>query len=266
MVQSRPIHISGYDRAADDLYSTPDWVTRCLLSQIVLDGPVWEPCCGEGAIARVITGAGHSVVATDLADHGFGTPGVDFFSCHEFPAGCRVLVTNPPYGEGGPDRRTTNVSLAMLRFVRHALDLTARANGQLALLVRFQWIAGKRAAALITSGPLDTVIALTRRIQWFDRGALTNTSQHHHAWLVFDYRRDLLSPPARIVFSNPQSLHANSDRNYRAGKILTHCAHRRHRGAHRMRTQERHRADHERQHSVRNRQGRRHRRRDGARR
>jgi hypothetical protein len=201
MAESRPIHISGYDRQAEEFYSTPDWVTRCLLSQIRLDGPVWEPCCGDGAMARVIAGAGHCVIATDLADYGFGTVGVDFFSCREFPAGCRALVTNPPYGEAGPARRTTNVSMAMLRFVRHALVLTAKANGQLALLVRFQWIAGKRAAELITSGPLDTVIALTRRIQWFDHGAATNAGQHHHAWIVFDYRRDLLSPPPRIVFA-----------------------------------------------------------------
>lgn len=201
MAESRPIHISGYDRQAEEFYSTPDWVTGCLLSQIRLDGPVWEPCCGDGAMARVIAGAGYSVVATDLADYGFGTAGVDFFSCREFPAGCRALVTNPPYGEAGSARRTTNVSMAMLRFVRHALVLTAKANGQLALLVRFQWIAGKRAAELITSGPLDTVIALTRRIQWFDHGAATNAGQHHHAWIVFDYRRDLLSPPPRIVFA-----------------------------------------------------------------
>jgi hypothetical protein len=201
MADSRPIHISGYTRQAEDFYATPEWVTRCLLRHTDFEGPVWEPCCGDGAIARVVESTGRRVVASDLDDYGFGTAGVDFFAAHEFPPGCRALVTNPPYGDGGPPRRTTNVSLAMLRFVRHALDLTAKANGQLALLVRFQWIAGKRAAELITSGPLDTVIALTKRIQWFDRGELTTTGQHHHCWIVFDYRRDLLSPPPRIIFA-----------------------------------------------------------------
>ena len=201
MQDIRAIHRSGYDRQAEDFYATPDWVTRCLLRQVKLRGAVWEPCCGDGAIARVVAQAGHKVVATDVADYGFGTAGLDFFACAEFPEGCTALVTNPPYGDGGPVRKGSNASVAMLRFVRHALDLTARAQGQLALLVRFQWIAGKRAAELISSGPLDTVIALTKRIQWFDRGALTTTGQHHHCWIVFDYGRDLLAPPPRIVFA-----------------------------------------------------------------
>jgi len=201
MAETRAIHISGYDRQAEDFYSTPDWVTRCLLRAVPLRGPVWEPCCGDGGIARVVEAAGHRVEATDLADYGYGRPGVDFYACTEFPAGCRALVTNPPYGDGGPRRRTTNLSLAMLRFVRHALTLTERANGQLALLVRFQWIAGKRASDILSAAPLDTVIALTRRIQWFYQGEATTTGQHHHCWIVFDYSRDLLSPPARIVFS-----------------------------------------------------------------
>src|ERR1700693_3616175 len=87
MAESRPIHISGYNRQAEEFYSTPDWVTGCLLSQIRLDGPVWEPCCGDGAMARVIAGAGHSVVATDLADYGFGTGGGGVFSCRAVLAG-----------------------------------------------------------------------------------------------------------------------------------------------------------------------------------
>lgn len=197
----RPIHLSGYEREQDDFYATPPWVAACLLRHVDLRGPIWEPCCGDGAIARVLGDSGHRFVATDLADYGFGTPGVDIFNCREMPDGCRSLVTNPPYGDGGPARRTTNVSLAMLRFVRHALDLTEKTNGQLALLVRFQWIAGKRAAALLTSGPLDCVIALTRRIRWFDDAQHTTTGQHHHCWIVFDYRRDLLSPSPRIVFA-----------------------------------------------------------------
>ena len=196
MLNVRPIHISGFSRQANDFYSTPDWVTSCLLRHVTLRGPVWEPCCGDGAIARVIESGGHRVVATDLADYGYGAAGVDFFACRELPAGCRALVTNPPYGDGGG--RTATVSLAMLRFVRHGLDLTEKANGQLALLVRFQWIAGKRASALLSSGPLDKVIALTKRIRWFDRGALTNNGQHHHCWIVFDFQRDRAKPPSLL--------------------------------------------------------------------
>jgi hypothetical protein len=200
-LEFRSIHISGYDRQSHDFYPTPDWVTAVLLKHVKLNGPVWEPCCGDGAMARVIEQAGHPVVATDLVDRGFGQGGVDIFQCTDFPPGCRALVTNPPYGDGGEMVRATNASLGMLKFVRHALDLTIRANGQLALLVRFQWLAGKRAATLISSGPLSHVVVLTKRIQWFDNGERTTTGQHHHAWLFWDCAKGRAAAPS-LVFSD----------------------------------------------------------------
>lgn len=196
----RAIHISGHDRQSNDFYPTPDWVTQALLKHVTLRGPVWEPCCGDGAMARMLERAGQKVVATDLIDRGFGRGGVDFYDCTSFPAGCRTMVTNPPYGDGGQKGRPTDGPLGLQDFVRHALDLTIRANGQLALLVRFQWLAGKRAAALISSGPLSRVVVLTKRIQWFDMGERTTTGQHHHAWLFWDCSHGRLLPPS-LVFS-----------------------------------------------------------------
>lgn len=196
---SRPVHISGFAREDDDFYPTPDWVTECLLDHVMLRGPVWEPCCGSGAMARVVAARGYDVVATDIADRGFGEAGIDFHAQRAFPSRCRAMLTNPPYGDGSAKRTVPAASRFLRRFVRHALDLTVRANGQLGLLVRFQWIAGKQAAELISSGPLDTVLVITRRIIWFDRGEDTNQSQHHHCWLFFDNQRDSAMPP-KIVF------------------------------------------------------------------
>lgn len=196
----RAIHASGYDRESHDFYPTPDWVTAALLKHVTLRDAVWEPCCGNGAMARVLERSGRKVVATDLVDRGFGRGGVNFFDCSAFPAGCRSMVTNPPYGDGGPARQPSNGSLGMQNFVRHALDLAVRANGQLALLVRFQWMAGKRASTLISSGPLAKVVVLTKRIQWFDMGERTTTGQHHHAWLFWDCSHGRLLPPG-LVFS-----------------------------------------------------------------
>ncbi len=197
----RSIHLSGYDRMAHDLYPTPEWVTEALLKHVTLRGPVWEPCCGDGAMARVLERAGYEVVASDLVDRGFGRGGVDFLECATLPDGCRAIVTNPPYGDGGALARSTNSPLAMQKFVDHALRLTIRANGQLALLVRLQWLAGKRASTLISSGPLSRVVVLTRRIKWFEGSDSTNAAQHHHAWLFWDCRYGRLLPPS-LVFSD----------------------------------------------------------------
>jgi hypothetical protein len=196
---SRPIHSSGYDRKVLDFYATPDWVTEALLRHVQFRGRVWEPCCGTGAITTVLQRHGYDVTSTDIADRGFGTPGMDFLLCQTVPDRCQALVTNPPYGTDTPPYKGQEKSaMAMLRFVDHALRLTGSVQGQLALLVRFQWVAGKRAAALMSAGPFSAVIALTRRIQWFDRGAATNISQHHHAWIIFDHAHPSGHPPTLL--------------------------------------------------------------------
>jgi hypothetical protein len=188
--------VSGYDREARDFYATPPDVTEGLLQHIRFRGPIWEPCCGTGAMSTVLAAHGHDVVSTDIADRGFGVSGVDFLACREVPEGCRSIVTNPPYGDTGSHKGQTKSSAAMLNFLRHALALTASVEGQLALLVRLQWIAGKRAADIMSAAPFAAVVILTQRIRWFDMGELTNTAQHHHAWVVFDHAHPPGQPPA----------------------------------------------------------------------
>jgi hypothetical protein len=196
--ERRAIHVSGYDREGRDFYATPSWVTEALLRHVRLRGPVWEPCCGDGAMSAVIAGHGHEVVSTDIADRGFGLPGVDFLACREVAGACRSIVTNPPYGDTGSHAGQARSSSAMLGFLRHALMLTASVQGQLALLVRLQWIAGRRAADVMSGAPFAAVIVLTQRIRWFDRGEDTNTAQHHHAWVVFDHAHPRGQPPAML--------------------------------------------------------------------
>jgi hypothetical protein len=177
VAEVRAIHESGFERQEGDFYPTPAWVTECLLSSVTLRGPIWEPCCGDGALAKVLSAAGHEVVATDLAERGFGRGGVDLLQTSEMPDGCRALVTNPPYGDGGTRSRTGKASSLMLAFTEHTIRLARQSQGQLALLVRFQWIAGRRVASLLTEASLQSVIVLTRRIQWFDHGRATKTAQ-----------------------------------------------------------------------------------------
>jgi len=196
--ERRAIHYSGYDREGRDFYATPNWVTEALLRHVRLRGPVWEPCCGDGAMSHVLAAHGYDVVSTDIADRGFGTPGVNFLTCHEVPGGCRSIVTNPPYGDTGLHAGQSRSPTAMLGFLRHALTLTASIQGQLALLVRLQWIAGRRAAVTMSAAPFAAVVVLTHRIRWFDMGERTNAAQHHHAWVVFDHAHPSGSPPTLL--------------------------------------------------------------------
>jgi hypothetical protein len=190
--------MSRFDRIGQDFYATPSWVTEALLRHVRFRGPVWEPCCGDGAMSKIFTARGYDVVSTDLVDRGFGTPGVDFLACRDVPGGCRSIVTNPPYGDSGSHAAQSRSPTAMLNFLRHALMLTASVQGQLALLVRLQWIAGRRAATMMSAAPFSAIIVLQRRIRWFDLGANTKQAQHHHAWVVFDHAHPPGQPPVLL--------------------------------------------------------------------
>ena len=82
--------MSAFERLSDDFYATPAWVTEALLRHIRFRGPIWEPCCGDGAMSTVLGRHGYEVVSTDIADRGFGTPGVDFLACHTVPEGAEA--------------------------------------------------------------------------------------------------------------------------------------------------------------------------------
>ncbi len=116
-------------RPADDFYPTPPEAVRPLLRRWGAHwkrcgGAVWEPACGDGAIARLFAAAGFDVTATNLADHGYGHVGLNFLAARQALA--PVLVTNPPY----------NIATD---FARHALGLGCR---WVALLLTVNFLAG----------------------------------------------------------------------------------------------------------------------------
>lgn len=118
-------------RLPNEFYPTPPEATRALLSVECFDGGIWEPACGDGRIASVLTEHGHAVVATDLHAYGHGETGVDFL--RQTAPRAKHIVTNPPYGWGLADR-----------FVMHALDLTAKTGGKVAMLLNMASLAHRQ--------------------------------------------------------------------------------------------------------------------------
>src|SRR5947208_1977198 len=82
------------DTSGPDFYPTPAWGTKALLRYEVFQGPVLEPCCGNGAMAKVLEETGYKVIASDLHDRGYGTTR-DFFDYK--PKEALNIVTNPPF-------------------------------------------------------------------------------------------------------------------------------------------------------------------------
>lgn len=69
-------------------------MTQALLSVEKFNGDIWEPACGDGAMAKVLESEGYTVIGTDVEPRGYGTT-LDFFMSFSLLA--NNIVTNPPY-------------------------------------------------------------------------------------------------------------------------------------------------------------------------
>lgn len=182
---------SGFTRQASDQYMTPEWVVESLLSVVPIYGKVWEPACGEGAIARVIAEKCKGMVyvmATDIDSHlspdeqswDFLDPKVQasYFLPEEGPY---IIITNPPYGKQG--------RLAE-QFVRAAVEITQINRGRVAMLLPVDWDAAKTRADLFEDFPGHvTKITLTERIRWTNLPQSKSGPSQNHCWIIWDHSR-----------------------------------------------------------------------------
>lgn len=132
---------------------------------------VWEPACGEGHMAEVVTEfVRGQVIASDVFDYGYGQASVDFVN-DEPLARPEWIITNPPF-------------VAACEFTLRALDL---ASDGVAMLVRTQWIEGiGRYKKLFRDQPPTIYAPFVERVpmvkgRW-DPDASTATS---YAWFVW---------------------------------------------------------------------------------
>jgi len=94
------------ERQDRDFYPTPDEVTVALLGVEKFEGAVYEPACGNGAMAKVIEAAGYKVIASDIHPLGYGVER-DFFTV-KTPLRHLNIITNPPFD-------------LSVKFIEHAL-------------------------------------------------------------------------------------------------------------------------------------------------
>jgi len=163
-------------RVEADYYPTPPEAVRALLDAERFDGSIWEPACGNGAISRFLTAQGYFVVSTDLHDHGFGDPDLDFLK--ERSPRARHIVTNPPFGRGLADR-----------FVEHALDLTAGTGGKVAMLLNLASLSQPSRSEWWRRNPPARIYALDHCECWdivrFGPVPWRENTQRY-AWMVWD--------------------------------------------------------------------------------
>lgn len=129
-----------------DFYATPREAVEALLRAEEFKYPVLEPCCGDGAISKVLVERGVEVTSSDLYDRGYGETGVDFLQTTKKWPG--HLVTNPPYNQA-------------LAFVEHAVEIV---QGKSCFLLRLPWLAGQRRKKFFEKHPPIRVHVLSKRI------------------------------------------------------------------------------------------------------
>jgi len=169
---------AGYPRAAFDFYPTEPWVTRALCRAVEFNLPgvprpqwIWEPACGDGRMAEVLAEFGYAVLASDLADHGYGRTGVDFLRERPPELPLAAIVTNPPFALAAP-------------FIARAIELTRERGGKVAMLQRHEFDAPRRNRPLFEP-PFATKLILPRRPRWSDED--TASPRFPYAWYLWDW-------------------------------------------------------------------------------
>lgn len=180
---------SGYERIANDLYSTPVWVTEVLCHMITLPSVVWEPACGTGQMSAVLE-EHTSVVSTDLHTYNYGGDGINFLTTDVWPVGCGAIVTNPPYSDGKAEK-----------FVRRALEIAIPRKAMVAMLLRHEWDCAAERGDLFDRRDFAAKITLRKRPRWID--GTTESPRFNFAWFI--WKPDHRGVPAAL-YCHPDDL------------------------------------------------------------
>lgn len=165
-------------REEHDFYPTPPEVTRALLASpeggaIRGAGVVWEPACGDGAMARELGKAGILVACSDLIDRGCaGAETKDFYEYSEPPRGCGAIVTNPPYCE-------INARDGKARWLWHCHRLGVP---YVALFLNADWAAAKGLAPVLDEHPISRVYVCRWKVDFTGKGA----PPQRNSWFIWD--------------------------------------------------------------------------------
>jgi hypothetical protein len=165
----------GYARAQLDHYPTPPDVTQALLPFLQLHRGarhIWEPACGNGAMAKVLGANGYAVRATDIRHYGYAEQETEPLDFLKSATAAEMIVTNPPY------------ELAE-EFIRQAITLTQDRIGVAALLLRHEYDCASGRNDLFSQMPFARKITLLWRPRWIPD--TTTSPRFPYAWFLWDH-------------------------------------------------------------------------------
>jgi hypothetical protein len=171
LIDGQAIYVDALPREENDFYPTPPEPTRALIraERLRLNSfkSVWEPACGDGAMAREIRAYGIETVCSDLIDRGAGAEIRSFYDFDTAPS--QAIVTNPPFQECNSGA-----------WIKHAIGCLG--VDYMALLLPLSWLGAETRAALWAQYTPARVYLMRWRIDFTGAGA----SPMLNAWFVWD--------------------------------------------------------------------------------
>ena len=158
------------DAEAHDYYATEPKATELLLELEEFNESIWEPCCGEGHISKVLEAHGYDVTSTDLIDRGYGQGGIDFLSPPSI-TWHGDIITNPPYKYAK-------------EFVEKALEVVPL-DCRVAMFLKLTFLEGQGRRELFKNYPPQTIYVSSARLQCGKNGCFDGTSMVAYAWYVW---------------------------------------------------------------------------------
>ena len=154
-------------RPKNDFYQTPYSMTRHLLDREKFEGKIFEPCCGEGAILKVLDEYNYEYSCGDIT---FALNFLENFSQND------NIITNPPY------------SLAK-EFILHAKKHTSKKIAMLLPLNYLHGIQRYREVWLDTEFPLKKIYVFCRYPMLSNEireDGKYETGMMVYAWFIWD--------------------------------------------------------------------------------
>lgn len=169
-----------------DFYETPEWATEKVLKQMLDDGfitkgeSIYEPCCGAGAITKVLKKFGFdNVNCSDIqtANYICGNKGIDVYDIKDNQ--CDVIITNPPYNLMTlPEKKGGSLLKEFLRISKK----------KVILLLNIYFLSSKQRKELLNSSHLKHMYIHSERVTMYPFGEekSKNNGTKMYAWFIWD--------------------------------------------------------------------------------
>lgn len=166
---------SKQERELLDYYATEPKAVELLLEKEKFSPNIWECCCGEGHISKVLEKEGYMVLSTDLVDRGYEKQKhtEDFLKIDKKNLQVDV-ITNPPYKNA-------------LEFVKKAIEVVGEGQ-KVAMFLKLTFLEGKARKIFFQTTPPKKIYVSSSRLNCARNGEFDKykSSAVAYGWFLWE--------------------------------------------------------------------------------